>query len=37
MIEYPGAPHAFLTLSGVVAQAHAARDDIAAFLRISLS
>lgn len=37
MIEYPGAPHAFLTLPGRVAQAEDARADIAAFLRMSLS
>ncbi|ATL68115.1 alpha/beta hydrolase [Nocardia terpenica] len=37
LIEYPGAPHAFLTLPGVVPQAEAARNDIREFLRASLT
>ncbi|WP_275106928.1 alpha/beta hydrolase fold domain-containing protein [Nocardia terpenica] len=37
LIEYPGAPHAFLTLPGVVPQAETARSDIREFLRASLA
>ena len=33
LIEYPGAPHAFLSLPNVVPQAKAARTDILRFLR----
>jgi acetyl esterase len=37
LTEHPGAPHAFLTMPGVVRQARAARDDIAGFLRERLA
>jgi acetyl esterase len=33
LTEHPGAPHAFLSMPGVVRQARAAREQIAAFLR----
>lgn len=36
LTEYPDAPHAFLTLPGVVTQAEAARAEISDFLRASL-
>ncbi|MFF8812408.1 alpha/beta hydrolase [Streptomyces pactum] len=35
--EYPGAPHAFLTLPGVQPQAEAAQAEILAFLRTALA
>ncbi|MBH5333902.1 alpha/beta hydrolase [Streptomyces pactum] len=35
--EYPGAPHAFLTLPGVEPQAEAAQAEILAFLRTALA
>lgn len=35
--EYPGAPHAFLTLPGIEPQAHAARAEILAFLQAALA
>ncbi|MFF0633526.1 alpha/beta hydrolase [Nocardia sp. NPDC004151] len=35
--EYPGAPHAFIAMPGLVPQAKAARTDITAFLRTRLS
>lgn len=37
LVEYPGAPRAFLTLLGVVPQAEALRSDIRRFLRTSLA
>ncbi|NUP26075.1 MAG: alpha/beta hydrolase [Nocardia sp.] len=37
MTEYPGAPHAFLTLPGAVPQAEAARTEIRGFLRAALA
>ncbi|WP_202538443.1 MULTISPECIES: alpha/beta hydrolase [unclassified Streptomyces] len=37
LTEYPGAPHAFLSMPGAVAQAEAARAEILAFLRESLA
>ncbi|MEB8336411.1 alpha/beta hydrolase [Streptomyces endophyticus] len=37
MSEYPGAPHAFLSLPGVVDAARPARAEILAFLRTSLT
>lgn len=37
VIEYPAAPHAFLTTPGVTAQAEQARSDIAEFLRAALA
>lgn len=37
LTEYPGAPHAFVAMPGLVPQAKAARADITAFLRAQLS
>lgn len=37
LIEYPGAPHAFLTLPGLVPQAEVALSDIREFLRASFT
>ncbi|WP_433677684.1 alpha/beta hydrolase [Nocardia sp. CA-119907] len=36
LAEYPGAPHAFLSMPGVVPQAEAARAEISEFLRARL-
>lgn len=37
LTEYPGAPHAFLSMPGVAQQAEAARAEICEFLRASLT
>jgi acetyl esterase len=37
LTEYPGAPHAFLSMPGLVPQARAARAEIAGFLRDHLA
>ncbi len=33
LIEHPGAPHAFLSMPGIVRQARAAREEVTGFLR----